>query len=41
MDVQIPVIDGFVATRQIRNRENDLGPHVPIIALTTRAMDED
>jgi signal transduction histidine kinase/CheY-like chemotaxis protein len=41
MDVQMPVVDGLMATRQIREREERTGTHVPIIALTARAMDED
>jgi signal transduction histidine kinase/CheY-like chemotaxis protein len=41
MDVQMPVMDGLMATRHIREREKRTGGHVPIIALTARAMDED
>lgn len=41
MDVQMPVVDGLMATRQVREREKRTGPHMPIIALTARAMDED
>ena len=39
MDIQMPVMDGITATQQIRLFEN--GKHVPIIALTARAMKED
>lgn len=41
MDVQMPVMDGLMATRKIRERETQTRSHVPIIALTARAMQED
>ncbi len=39
MDVQMPVMDGPMATRRIREQEAELGlPRTPIIALTANAM---
>jgi len=42
MDIQMPVMDGYAATRQAREREQRLRlPRVPIAALTANAFDED
>jgi signal transduction histidine kinase/CheY-like chemotaxis protein len=38
MDVQMPEMDGFEATRRIREAEQVKGGHVPIIALTAHAL---
>ncbi len=40
MDCQMPVMDGFIATEQIRDM-NEWGAHVPIIALTANVVKED
>ena len=37
MDVQMPEMDGFEATRCIRELEKKRGAHVPILALTAHA----
>ncbi|WP_052514951.1 PAS domain S-box protein [Dethiosulfatarculus sandiegensis] len=39
MDVQMPKMDGFAATKAIRARETD--KHIPIIAMTAHAMKGD
>ncbi|MBZ5611950.1 MAG: response regulator [Acidobacteriia bacterium] len=41
MDVQMPKVDGFDATRRIRYREITAGGHIPVIAMTAHAMSGD
>lgn len=41
MDCQMPEMDGFEATRLIRQLEERIGRHVPIIAMTANAMNGD
>jgi len=38
MDVQMPVMDGRSATASIRQQEQTIGGHIPIIALTAHAL---
>ncbi|MDQ1833174.1 hybrid sensor histidine kinase/response regulator [Massilia scottii] len=41
MDVQMPGLDGMAATRAIRRWEAAHGGHVPVVAMTARAMQGD
>ncbi|MEZ9564022.1 response regulator [Vibrio artabrorum] len=41
MDCQMPVLDGFEATKQIRALEEGSSKHVPIVALTANVVQRD
>lgn len=41
MDVQMPLLNGFEATTSIREKERTSGGHIPIIAMTAHALEED
>jgi CheY-like chemotaxis protein/HPt (histidine-containing phosphotransfer) domain-containing protein len=41
MDLQMPEMDGFEATKAIRQREQSTGRHLPIVAMTAHAMKGD
>ncbi len=41
MDIQMPIMDGFKATRKIREVEKSTNTHTPIIAVTANAFPED
>lgn len=41
MDVQMPIMDGYEATRRIRAIENEVLANIPIIAMTANAFEKD
>ena len=41
MDIQMPHMDGYEAARQIRALEDPAKAHIPIVAVTANAFEED
>lgn len=41
MDIQMPIMDGYEATRQIRKLKNSETANIPIVAITANAFEED
>lgn len=41
MDVQMPKLDGYTATKEIRTLDNPYAANIPIIAMTANAFEED
>ncbi len=41
MDIQMPRMDGYTATREIRTLDNNRKANIPIIAMTANAFEED
>ena len=41
MDIQMPIMDGYEATKQIRDLDNRILANVPIVAMTANAFGEE
>lgn len=41
MDIQMPRMDGYTATREIRTLSNNRKANIPIVAMTANAFEED
>ena len=41
MDIQMPKMDGYMTTREIRTLKNNKKANIPIVAMTANAFSED
>ena len=41
MDIQMPKMDGYTATKEIRHLSNRRKANIPIVAMTANAFEED
>ena len=41
MDIQMPKMDGYMTTREIRTLRNNRKANIPIVAMTANSFDED
>ena len=41
MDIQMPKMDGYMTTREIRTLRNNRKANIPIVAMTANAFEED
>ena len=41
MDIQMPKMDGYMKTREIRTLKNNKKANIPIVAMTANAFEED
>ena len=41
MDIQMPKMDGYTATREIRTLSSNKKANIPIVAMTANAFEED
>ena len=41
MDIQMPIMNGYEATKKIRAMESDYCKHIPILAMTANAFEDD
>ncbi len=41
MDIQMPKMDGYMTTREVRTLKNNRKANIPIVAMTANAFEED